>query len=105
MTRNKKVDFEHLKYNLDDLFNNTPVFDIPIIEYSEKTDVRPWEKIASSIFDPFGKINEYVKRVNNSKPQSARKSKMSISPSTKSSMCFSVIMEFSGFDSFTILII
>ena len=34
--RTRKVHFNKLKYNLDDLFNHTPVFDVPLLEYTDK---------------------------------------------------------------------
>lgn len=70
----RKVQFERLRYNLDDLFNHTPIFDTPLPDYSEKRD-QSWTKIANAIFDPFGKINEYVERIRSTKRRSPRKSK------------------------------
>ena len=59
----RKVDFKDLKYNLDDLFNNTPVFDTPVFDFTEHHPYKSWTMIANAIFDPFGKINEYVARM------------------------------------------
>ena len=61
--RKRIVDFKELKYNLDDLFNNTPIFDIPWLDYAENHSEKSWAVIAKAIFDPFGKINEYVQRI------------------------------------------
>ena len=81
--RKKKVNFKELKYNLDDLFNNTPVFDAPVFDFTDNHPNKAWTMIANAIFDPFGKINEYVERMNKLKTDRKNQNNQSLSPDSK----------------------
>ena len=59
-----KVIFEKLKYNKEDLFSNTPVFDYPIINFGNKKEIT-WNKITRKIMSPFrefSKIKNYFEQ-------------------------------------------
>ena len=60
----KIVDFKTLKYNLDELFNNTPVFNQPIIKYDESLKENQWRRIAESLFNPEGIVSKYIEKSN-----------------------------------------
>jgi hypothetical protein len=50
------VDFSKLKYPLNELFENTPVFDVPDVISAEN---RPtWKKLKDTILSPFKDINK-----------------------------------------------
>lgn len=53
--KTKKVDFSKLKYDLDDLFNNTPVFNYPWMSYAQKQGF-DWSSMSSKILSPFKNI-------------------------------------------------
>ena len=53
-----KIHFDRLKYDLDDLFENTPVFGAPEILLEKQN--RPWSRIANAILSPFNKIYKYI---------------------------------------------
>ena len=38
MDENNRVKFSRLRYNLEDLFENPPVFDAPLINYQNETE-------------------------------------------------------------------
>ena len=54
-------DLTNFKYSLDDLFENTPVFEVPDVITSEYT--KPWKRIKDMIFSPFNDTGcgRYVK--------------------------------------------
>ena len=80
----RKVDFKSLKYDFNELFNNTPIFDQPYMQYNEKPRELTWERIAKSLMKSDGLIHRYVKQINKKASSSVeiterRKSKVKMS--------------------------
>ncbi|CAI2385322.1 unnamed protein product [Moneuplotes crassus] len=62
-----KVELSRLKYDLNELFDDTPIFEAPLIEYADMSHQKSWKGVAGIILSPFGKLNKYITHINSIK--------------------------------------
>ena len=53
-----RVKNHKMKYNLNDLFENTPVFDSPAINFKGEGDQNNWKFIATDVLSDKGKLTK-----------------------------------------------